>query len=568
MTKLIQQSIQQFCLIYLRVSTSKQSQQGESITDQRIICEAEAKRRGLTVSEVFDEQFSGRKGDRPVIEDIIAYIKSNPNKIKFLIVRGIDRFSRGGTLGYESLKLRLAQYGVELIDAYGVIQPSKNTLEHLGVEYDWSITRPSEITELVMAQQGKSEVNTILTRMIGAEINLVREGYKVRQADDGFINKRVFIEGKKKVIQVPDPARAQYFIKMFEMSATHTDEQVVTHVNAMGYRSKEQKRWSKSKDRVIGTRGGIQLTIKQLQKIRHRPIYCGINNEKWLSMPIRTQYAGLVSIDAFNKANKGKVFIEEKKDGTIQIHRDYNPHQLKRMKDNPLFPHKEVVLCPICEKAKPFLGSAPKGKSGDTFPTYHCSRKHKYFGVSKVEFEKQLTAFVSRLTYKDKAFFKAFEATLINKFREKEKELGQFSVQVGATVMELETEKQQAIEAFTATKNEIIRSELEKKIEELHLQIEDTRKHRNSIEVQEHDIHAFVGYVKNLMEHPVERLVKQKNIPVLKGLFSLVFDELPTYDEILNGTPKLSLPYKLKDEFETNKSLSVIPRGIEPRFPG
>ena len=36
-----------------------------------------------------------------------------------------------------------------------------------------------------------------------------------------------------------------------------------------------------------------------------------------------------------------------------------------------------------------------------------------------------------------------------------------------------------------------------------------------------------------------------------------IFDELPTYADILNGTPKLSLPYKLSDEFRANKSLSV-----------
>ncbi len=558
--------VQKHCLIYLRVSSAKQAQQGESIEDQKNICEIVAKRYNLNVLDVFPEQFSGRKNERPVIEDIVSYIKSHPNKVKFLIFRAIDRFTRNGTLGYESLKQRLAQYGVSLIDANGVIQPSKNTLEHLGVEYDWSITRPSEITELVMAQQGKSEVNTILTRMIGAEINLVREGYKVRQADDGYINEKVFVEGKKKVIQKPDPIRAKFFIKMFDMSITNTDQEVVDHINAMGYRSKEQKMWSKSKTKIIGTKGGVRLTVKRLQEYRKRTIYCGVNNEKWLKTPIRTQYKGLISIDTFNKANKGKVYVEEKKDGTIQIHKDYNPHLLKRMKDNPLFPHKEVVLCPVCVIPKPFLGSSPKGKSGQTFPTYHCARNHKYYGVSKVEFEKQLTNLVAKLKYKDKHFFKAFEATLINKFREKEKELGEFSSQVGTTVIELEAEKKQNIEAFTSTKNEIIRTELEKKINDLHLQIVNIRKQRNGIEVQEDDINAFVRYVKNLMEHPVERLVKQKNLSALRGLFSLVFEELPTYEEILNGTPKLSLPYKLSDEFKRTKSLSVTLPGIEPEF--
>lgn len=464
-------------------------------------------------------------------------------------------------MGYENLKQKFARYGVEIIDSYGIIQPAKNTLEHLGVEYEWSRIHPSEINELVVAQNGKNEVNQILTRMIGAEINLVREGYKVRQKDDGYLNSKIYVGGKKRVIQVPDPKRAHFFIKMFEMSITHTDQQVVDCVNAMGFKSEESNVWSKSKDKIVGTRGGLKLTVKRLQKIRQRTIYAGVNTEKWLPGPIKTKYAGLVSIDTFNRANKGKVYIKEDKDGLITVLKDYNPHQLKRMKDNPEFPHKPVVLCPICKK--PFLGSSPKGKY-KPIPTYHCARNHKYLGINKVEFEKQLTAFVSNLEYKDEAFIKTFEAVLMDKFREKEKELGDFSVQVGTTVIELEREKQNLIDAYTSTKNEIIREELEKKINTIHKEIENTRVQRNGIEVQENDIHAFVGYVKKIMEHPVEMLVKQKDLTALRGLFSLVFEELPTYSEIVNGTPKLSLPYKLSEQFKVNKDLSVSLLEIEP----
>ncbi len=407
---------------------------------------------------------------------------------------------------------------------------------------------------------GSSTVGVILTRMIGAEVSLVQGGYKVRGENDGYKNEKIFVENKKKVIQVPDPKRAQFYIKMFELSATHTDKQVVDYVNAMGYRSKIQRRWSKDKKRIIGSIGNLPLTIKQLQKIRQRPIYCGINTEKWLKQPIKTQYKGLVAIDVFNKANKGKVFIEESKSGEIIIHKDYNPHKLKRMKDNPTFPHKGVVMCPECNK--PFLGSSPKGKI-KSVPTYHCARTHKYYGVNKVEFDKRLTGYIERLKYKDGDFLKSFEATLVNKYREKEKELGEFSTKVGVNVIELETEKKQNIEAFTSTKNEIIRAELEKKINEIHSQIENIREQRNKIEIQENDVHTFIRYVKDLMEHPVERLVKQKNIPALKGLFTLVFDQLPTYKEIVNGTPKLSLPYKLSSQNKNSKSLTVTLQRIE-----
>jgi hypothetical protein len=40
----------------------------------------------------------------------------------------------------------------------------------------------------IYVPQGKSEVNQILTRMIGAEINLVREGFQIGCPNDGYIN--------------------------------------------------------------------------------------------------------------------------------------------------------------------------------------------------------------------------------------------------------------------------------------------------------------------------------------------------------------------------------------------
>ena len=103
--------------------------------------------------------------------------------------------------------------------------------------------------------------------------------------------------------------------------------------------------------------------------------------------------------------------------------------------------------------------------------------------------------------------------------------------------------------------------------ENIQTRILETQKQRNTVEVKENDVHTFVAHVKNLMEHPVEMLIEQKNLTALRALYGLVFDELPTYEEIVNGTPKLSLPYKLSDEFVTTKSQLVTLPGIEPGLP-
>ena len=146
----------------------------------------------------------------------------------------------------------------------------------------------------------------------------------------------------------------------------------------------------------------------------------------------------------------------------------------------------------------------------------------------------------------------------------KEKEIGEFSLRAGNNVSELQAEKLQKIETFSSTKNQTIRETLEKQIETIQKQITEAQEERNKLEVKENDVHSFIRYAKYLMEHPVEMLLKQKNFTILRALFGLVFDELPTYTEIVNGTPKLSLTYKLSERFNGSKSLVAGDEGIGP----
>lgn len=118
----------------------------------------------------------------------------------------------------------------------------------------------------------------------------------------------------------------------------------------------------------------------------------------------------------------------------------------------------------------------------------------------------------------------------------------------------LEMQMKQKIDAFSSTKNEIIRGELEKEINELHSQIGLASEERLNVDIKKSDIDTFTEYAKKLMEHPEEILIKQDNPIILEALFGLVFDQLPTYEEIVNGTPKLSLLYNASFGFGNVKS--------------
>ena len=132
----------------------------------------------------------------------------------------------------------------------------------------------------------------------------------------------------------------------------------------------------------------------------------------------------------------------------------------------------------------------------------------------------------------------------------------------------LKAKQAAAIEALTVTQSEVARRKLEEQIEDLERQIEGAEIQREEIEITEKDIKSFIKAAKYIMEHPVKILINTEDMHTQRMLFGLVFDEMPTYQEILNGTPKLSLVFATKKNHLIDDSSLVTPRRVELRLPG
>jgi ribosomal protein S15P/S13E len=127
----------------------------------------------------------------------------------------------------------------------------------------------------------------------------------------------------------------------------------------------------------------------------------------------------------------------------------------------------------------------------------------------------------------------------------------------------LEAQKAQTVQAFKLCSSDAIRRALEKEAEELEQHIERAKVERNTLEVTEDDIEVFTREAKNIMEHPSILLKDPINIRQQQMLYSLVFEELPTYEEIVNGTAKLTWIFYLSSESTSPESMLVHLRGLE-----
>ena len=104
----------QKALIYCRVSTEEQAEQGYSLDAQEKLCKAFALNNGYSVAGIYrDEGKSGTSLDRPALKNLLAKCQDKQS-ISAVIVQETDRLARN-TQDHLTLKTLLSKAEVKLI---------------------------------------------------------------------------------------------------------------------------------------------------------------------------------------------------------------------------------------------------------------------------------------------------------------------------------------------------------------------------------------------------------------------------------------------------------------------
>lgn len=535
----------------IRVSSIKQGALGDSPEDQKEQLERFANLHDLKIKKYFIFLESASKDQQP-IQEAIDYCKNPKNNIQVLLVKSIDRFTRGGSYLYEELKTQLEKSHVRLQDIYGVISEKEvNTLEHLGVEYTWSKYSPTKKSEILEAERAKDEKRDIMTRMIGAEIRYCRLGYWVRMSPMGFKNEKVETQHGKRTILVPHPAESVWIIRMFDLMArgTLSEERIVDEVNALGFKTPIRYiRNSQDRTKIIRRKGGNKLTVKGLQAYIRNPVYAGIIYQVWTrESPVKGRFDGLVTVEMFNKVNRGRIEILEEAGQIRVVERKPGKHSSKRMANNPDYPFKRVVLCPICRGY--LYGSASRGRLGNYYPAYHCSKGDHYFRVPKAEFDKTIENFVRNVRLNPKHLKKLVEITK-EQLKKRKENAGRDQENNTARVKALKAEAESISNAMKYTTSGLGLKIMDGELNKIEKEISDLTERASGLDaadLNDSDIEIYVNYFAN---HIWELLLAGGESVTRASGFALLFDELPTYDELASGEVKLD------DMFVFSKSSS------------
>jgi site-specific DNA recombinase len=85
------------CVIYTRVSTKEQADNNLSLDTQKKACETFAKKGSLQIMGHFGGTFESAKTDeRKQFNSMLSFLKKSREKISYIIVYSVDRFSRSG----------------------------------------------------------------------------------------------------------------------------------------------------------------------------------------------------------------------------------------------------------------------------------------------------------------------------------------------------------------------------------------------------------------------------------------------------------------------------------------
>jgi len=188
-------------VLYCRVSTKEQVDEGNSLITQEKICKEYATKNGYDIAEIFIEQGeSAKTADRTELQKLFTYCADKKNNIKAVIIYKLDRLSRN-TDDYSQIRLLLKRYGVEI----------KSTTEHFE---DSPVGRFMENT---MANIAQFDNDIRAERCAGGMKEAMREGRYVWMAPIGYDN--VKIGGRATIAQ--NSIMAPLILKAFELIATN-----------------------------------------------------------------------------------------------------------------------------------------------------------------------------------------------------------------------------------------------------------------------------------------------------------------------------------------------------------
>lgn len=473
-------------VIYCRVSTKEQVDEGNSLSTQERLCREYAIKQNYTVVKIYIEQGeSAKTRDRTQLQNLLSFCAIKKNNIEAVIAYKIDRISRNLD-DYSYIRILLKKYGVEI----------KSTSEH------FENTPAGRFMENIIANVAQFDNDVRAERSIGGMREAMREGRYVWHAPIGYDNAKV--ESKSTIV----PNSYALMIKEAFLLVGQNKNSV-----------------NEIRNSII--KSNLNFESKHISRAQFY---------KLLKLEV---YAGW--INKFGEKHKGKFtpLISEELFNHVQHVLKSRSHGPKFYTiENPDFPLRRFVFHPEGFK---LTGSWSKGKT-KRYAYYHFWRiKGLFFG--KEYLEEKFAAFMNDFRLSGKHYEKLKELTkkhFLLRWKETEIKAEVIKKEIDDLKKEQDAYAQKSILGILS--DEIVK----RKIIELDDQIRIVTEKSLRLPVQSARIKDLVNLIHLFLENPGD-VWKMASIKRKIALQWFQFPQGVTFSDETFGTQEICSLYMLKD---------------------
>ena len=458
-------------IIYTRVSTTEQAENGFSLARQKEECIQFAKKQGYEVVKIFEERGeSAKTTDRTELQSMLQYCSQNKKCIDALIVWKFDRLSRNVGDHYALMNI-FNKFSTEILSA---TENNDNTAT------------------------GK------LTRNILQAFSQFENDQKSERVIAGM--KQALLEGKWQW-------KAPYGYKMIngEMYKDENTAPIVEKIYtlfAKGIYTQSQIRKKLEEEENIIIKPGTMF------KLIRNSVYCGKIYCPTLSENvIQGKFEPIISEELFNK-------VQILLNGGAEIISSY-------VKNNSDYPLRQFILCPFC--GSPLTASKSTGRRNKKYAYYHCYNNDckSQVRIPKDKLEAMFVDYLEDIkpNYEN---MKNFKETVKKTYNEAVKESKNSLKKLNSDLIELKSKRDKLLDFYLDGKlREEDYNSHSARIDE---EIQKIKNCIINIELPNNDFENCLNYVCNALEN-IQNVWLESDLDTKQRLQQLIFPKGLIYNK-------------------------------------
>lgn len=489
-------------IIYTRVSTKNQAEEGYSLAGQEKDCKIFAEMNNYSVSKVFVEKGeSAKTQDRTELQNLMKFCVANKKNIDAIIIWKIDRLTRDIKDFY-----RLQEFFTKL------------NIRVLFARENNGDSATDRLTRNLMGVLAQYENDQKAERVTNGMKTAFLQGHWMWKAPIGYLMKNGNVE--------PDPKTAHHIKKIFKLFSTglYQQTQIIK----------------------IMADDGLKINTNRLCRLLKNPIYSGyIYKKEWAEEPIRGIFEPLISEAEFKK-------VQDILNGKKPVITAYK-------RNNPEFPLRQFITCPNCNQ--PLTGDTPHGRNGQKYYYYRCYNKDciAHFNIAKDALENKFVEHLSKIK-PEKSLLKLFKAIMKDTYNKTTKEAQKTYETLNKQLEEVNEKKSKLLDLLIS--DIVSKDDYNMKTAQYEAKEADLKSKIAVCDMPQNNFEDCINYACNILDH-LDIFWLNSKIEIKERLQKIIFPNGLRYEGGVFRNGEISSLFKIIDTLSVPSYNMVPPSEFE-----